>query len=104
MTGSELLEKRKSCFKIRTGSSQLDSIIRGGFESRSVSELFGEFRCGKTQLCMTMSVVAQLPFSEGGALGKVAIIDTEGTFRPERIAQIAARFNSTLPAAADGAN
>ena len=58
----------------------------------SISEVFGEFRCGKTQLSHTMSVVAQLPREMGGADGKVAYIDTEGTFRPERIAQIAERF------------
>lgn len=58
----------------------------------SISEVFGEFRCGKTQLSHTMSVIAQLPKSLGGADGKVAYIDTEGTFRPERIAQIAERF------------
>lgn len=59
----------------------------------SISEVFGEFRCGKTQLSHTMSVVAQLPKEMGGAEGKVAYIDTEGTFRPERIAQIAERFS-----------
>ena len=58
----------------------------------SISEVFGEFRCGKTQLSHTMSVMAQLPKALGGADGKVAYIDTEGTFRPERIAQIAERF------------
>lgn len=58
----------------------------------SISEVFGEFRCGKTQLSHTMSIIAQLPKSMGGADGKVAYIDTEGTFRPERIAQIAERF------------
>jgi meiotic recombination protein DMC1 len=59
----------------------------------SISEVFGEFRCGKTQLSHTMSVVAQLPKEMGGAEGKVAYIDTEGTFRPERIAQVAERFS-----------
>ncbi|KAK8245995.1 DNA recombination and repair protein Rad51 [Phyllosticta capitalensis] len=58
----------------------------------SLCEVFGEFRCGKTQLSHTMSVIAQLPKEMGGADGKVAYIDTEGTFRPERIAQIAERF------------
>ena len=58
----------------------------------SISEVFGEFRCGKTQLSHTMSVVAQLPKELGGTAGRVAYIDTEGTFRPERIAQIAERF------------
>ena len=63
-----------------------------GFQTMSISEVFGEFRCGKTQLSHTMSVIAQLPKDLGGADGKVAYIDTEGTFRPERIAQIAERF------------
>ena len=58
----------------------------------SISEVFGEYRCGKTQLSQTMSVVAQLPKDLGGGEGKVAYIDTEGTFRPERITQIAERF------------
>ncbi|KAK7541063.1 DNA recombination and repair protein Rad51 [Phyllosticta citribraziliensis] len=58
----------------------------------SLCEVYGEFRCGKTQLSHTMSVIAQLPKEMGGADGKVAYIDTEGTFRPERIAQIAERF------------
>lgn len=65
----------------------------------SISEVFGEFRCGKTQLSHTMSVVAQLPKADGGANGKVAYIDTEGTFRPERIAQIAERFGMDPDAA-----
>jgi meiotic recombination protein DMC1 len=58
----------------------------------SISEVFGEFRCGKTQLSHTMSVITQLPVELGGANGKVTYIDTEGTFRPERIAQIAERY------------
>ena len=58
----------------------------------SISDVYVEFRCGKTQLSLTMSVTAQLPKEMGGAEGKVAYIDTEGTFRPERIAQIAERF------------
>lgn len=106
----ELHHQRKKVVRISTGSKQFDSILNGqafpslpiylstiltrtsGFQSMSISEVFGEFRCGKTQLSHTMAVVAQLPKSLGGADGKVAYIDTEGTFRPERIAQIAERF------------
>ena len=58
----------------------------------SINEVYGEYRCGKTQLSQTMSVMAQLPKELGGGEGKAAYIDTEGTFRPERIAQIAERF------------
>ncbi|KAF9785013.1 DNA recombination and repair protein Rad51 [Thelephora terrestris] len=60
--------------------------------SQSISEVYGEFRTGKTQLAHTMSVVCQLPHEMGGAAGKVAYIDTEGTFRPDRIRSIAERF------------
>ncbi|MCJ1257148.1 Meiotic recombination protein dmc1 [Lignoscripta atroalba] len=108
MTAMELGHQRKRVVRISTGSKQLDSILGGGFQSMSISEVYGEFRCGKTQLSHTMSVMAQvclyfregpeklkmpqLPKDMGGADGKVAYIDTEGTFRPERIAQIAERF------------
>ncbi|EER33117.1 meiotic recombination protein DMC1 [Candida tropicalis MYA-3404] len=58
----------------------------------SITEVFGEFRCGKTQLCHTLCVAAQLPRDMGGAEGRVAYIDTEGTFRPDRIRSIAERY------------
>ncbi|GIZ42601.1 hypothetical protein CKM354_000586100 [Cercospora kikuchii] len=93
ITSAELGQKRRAVFKIKTGSDALDKILGGGFESGSVSEVFSEFRCGKTQLSHTMCVIAQRPRSLRGADGKVAVIDTEGTFRPERISQIAERFN-----------
>ncbi|KJX96600.1 meiotic recombination protein dmc1 [Zymoseptoria brevis] len=93
MTAAELLLKRKTCFRLSTGSASFDKMLGGGFESRSVNEVFGEFRCGKTQLSHTLAVVAQLPVSRGGGNGKVVILDTEGTFRPERIIQIAERFD-----------
>lgn len=70
-----------------------------GFDTASISEVYGEFRCGKTQLCSTMSIIAQLPIALGGGQGKVAYIDTEGTFRPERVAQIAERFEVDADAA-----
>ncbi|CAI9630309.1 unnamed protein product [Alternaria burnsii] len=91
-TAHELGHLRKRVIKISTGSKALDAVLGGGFQTMSISEVFGEFRCGKTQLSHTMSVIAQLPRDMGGAEGKVAYIDTEGTFRPERIAQIAERF------------
>lgn len=50
--------------------------IHSGFQTMSISEVFGEFRCGKTQLSHTMSVIAQLPKDMGGAEGKVAYIGT----------------------------
>ncbi|KAF7319296.1 RecA family ATPase [Mycena chlorophos] len=91
-TGVEVQEKRKRVFTVSTGSKAVDNIMGGGISSQSISEVYGEFRTGKTQLAHTMSVVAQLPPDMGGASGKVAYIDTEGTFRPDRIKAIAERF------------
>lgn len=64
----------------------------GGIETGSITEIFGEFRTGKTQLCHTLAITCQLPLSHGGGEGKCLYIDTEGTFRPERLLPIAERF------------
>ncbi|KAF8898977.1 Rad51-domain-containing protein [Infundibulicybe gibba] len=90
-TGVEVQDKRKRVNLISTGSKSVDSILGGGLSANARS-VYGEFRTGKTQLAHTMSVVAQLPPEMGGASGKVAYIDTEGTFRPDRIKSIADRF------------
>jgi RecA/RadA recombinase len=42
----------------------------GGIESLSITEVFGEFRTGKTQLCHTLCVTSQLPTEMGGGNGK----------------------------------
>lgn len=68
-------------------------MLMGGIESGSITEAFGEFRCGKTQLSHTLCVTAQLPLDSGGGNGRVAFIDTENTFRPERIQEICTRFD-----------
>lgn len=83
---------RQKVFALSTGSKQLDSILGGGIMTMSITEVFGEFRCGKTQMAHTLCITAQLPREMGGGEGKVAYIDTEGTFRPERIKQIAERY------------
>lgn len=90
-TASELLEKRRTIARITTGSKALDGLLGGGVESQAMTELAGEFGSSKTQICHTLAATAQLPREMGG-LGeevKVLYIDTEGTFRPERVAQIA---------------
>lgn len=94
ITAKQALEQRKNnIVYLTTGARALDELLRGGVESGSITEIFGEFRTGKTQLCHTLSITAQLPQSNGGGNGKVLYIDTEGTFRPERIIEIAQRFN-----------
>ncbi|KAL6056418.1 Meiotic recombination protein DMC1 B [Balamuthia mandrillaris] len=104
MTGTEYLSKRKDVIRITTGSAQLDALLKGGIETMSITErlsLIGEFRTGKTQLCHTLCVTTQLPRSMNGGNGKVAYIDTEGTFRPDRIGPIAERFGLDPNAALD---
>ena len=89
---SVALQERKKLVRITSGSKELDNLLGGGFESDSITELFGEFRTGKTQICHTLCVTCQLPKSDGGGEGKAIYIDTEGTFRPEKLALIAERF------------
>ena len=82
-------KKRKEIIKITTGSKNLDNLLGGGIETKAITEAFGAYGSGKTQIAHQLSVNVQLPLEEGGANGKAVYIDTEGTFRPERIKQIA---------------
>jgi DNA repair protein RadA len=88
--GLEFAEKREEVFRITTGSKEFDNLIGGrGIETKAITESFGSYGSGKTQLGLSLAVNVQLPLEKGGAEGKAAYIDTEGTFRPERIRQIA---------------
>ncbi|CAM1302493.1 DMC1 (predicted) [Pycnogonum litorale] len=93
LTATEVSEKRKNVFKLSTGSQELDKLLGGGVESMSITEAFGEFRTGKTQLSHTLCVSCQLPRQNGYSGGKAIFIDTENTFRPDRLRNIADRFN-----------
>jgi DNA repair protein RAD51 len=84
-------KRAEVCF-ISTGSSELDKLLHGGIESGSITEIFGEFRTGKTQLCHTLAVTCQMPTENGGGGGKALYIDTEGTFRTERLIPISERL------------
>eukprot|EP01023_Acetabularia_acetabulum_P063660 TRINITY_DN802_c0_g1_i4.p3 TRINITY_DN802_c0_g1~~TRINITY_DN802_c0_g1_i4.p3 ORF type:complete len:371 (-),score=70.67 TRINITY_DN802_c0_g1_i4:915-2027(-) len=90
-TDAEVLRQR-DVIKISVGADTVNQILGGGIETKAITEIFGEFRTGKTQLCHTLCVTSQLPIELGGGAGKVAFIDCEGTFRPERIRPIAERF------------
>ena len=74
---------------ISTGCRGLDEVLSGGVETGAVTEFVGEFGSGKTQLCHQLAVMVQLPPEAGGLSAKAIYIDTEGTFRPERIIEIA---------------
>ncbi|KAJ2006001.1 recombinase rad51 [Coemansia thaxteri] len=93
-TAADYHQKRSELLHITTGSTELDKLLGGhGIETGSITEIFGEFRTGKSQICHTLAVTCQLDEASGGAMGKCLYIDTEGTFRPERLVEIAERYN-----------
>ncbi len=87
-TGDLVLERRKLVGKLSFGTKAFDDLMGGGVESQAITEFYGEFGSGKTQVGHQMAVNVQLPKEEGGLEGSVIIIDTENTFRPERITQM----------------
>ena len=89
ISGNALLERRQTVQKLTSGTASIDELLGGGFETQSICEVFGEFGSGKTQIGHQLSVNTILPLSQGGLNGEVFYIDTEDTFRPERIAQMA---------------
>ncbi len=97
-TGDQILERRKTVGKITTSSKGFDELLGGGMETQSIVEVYGEFGSGKTQVAHQLAINVQLPREMGGLNGSAVIIDTENTFRPERIAQMV----KGLPAAPDG--
>ncbi len=96
MTAREYYEERKKISYISTGVKALDELLEGGVETRAITELIGEFGAGKTQLCHQLAVMVQLPPDRGGLSAKAIYVDTEGTFRPERIVQMA-KFRGLEP-------
>jgi DNA repair protein RAD51 len=91
-TAQQVMQQRGDLLRVSTGAAALDALLGGGLETGSITEVYGEYRCGKTQLCHTLCVTCQLPVSMGGGEGKALYIDTEGTFRAERLTAIAERF------------
>lgn len=93
-TGVALLERRSKVGCITTGSKSFDELMGGkGFESQAITEFFGEFGSGKTQIVHQMCVNAQLPEEKGGLSSHVFYIDTENTFRPDRIKQMTEAYD-----------
>ncbi len=88
-TGITLLEKRAKIGRITSGSKSFDELLGGGFETQSIIELFGEFGSAKTQIAHQLCVAVQLPTDLGDLNKQAFFIDTENTFRPERIQQMA---------------
>ncbi|EFA02866.1 DNA repair protein RAD51 homolog 1 [Tribolium castaneum] len=92
-TATDIHRRRANIIQLTTGSKELDKLLGGGIETGSITEIFGEFRTGKTQICHTLAVTCQLALESGGGEGKCLYIDTEGTFRPERLLPVAERYN-----------
>ncbi len=89
ITADAALQKRKAMLRCSTGSTALDDLLLGGIETQAVTEFYGEFGSGKSQVCHTLCAIARQPIENGGLNSGVIYIDTEGTFRPERVEQIA---------------
>jgi DNA repair protein RadA len=88
-TAKEVMKKREKLGRITTCSKALDSLLGGGIETQAITEMYGAFGSGKSQLAHQLAVCVQLPRDKGGLGGKAIFIDTEQTFRPERIKQMA---------------
>ncbi|MDR2700475.1 MAG: DNA repair and recombination protein RadA [Nitrososphaerota archaeon] len=85
----QLLKQRQNVARLSTGSKALDKLVAGGLETQSITEFYGEYGSGKSQVCHQLCVNVQLSLEKGGLNGGVLYIDTENTFRLERIVQMA---------------
>ena len=87
LTADDLLEKRNKLSRYATGSESLDSLMNGGFETQAITELVGEFGSGKSQICHTLCVATSKLIKNDS--GNIIFIDSENTFRADRVHQIA---------------
>jgi DNA repair protein RadA len=87
-TGKDIFEQRKEVKKLSFRVPELDNLMGGGLETQAITEMYGEFGSGKSQIVHQMAVNVQLPEEDGGLNGSAIYIDTENTFRPERIEQM----------------
>jgi DNA repair protein RadA len=89
VTAADSLKRREKIERLLTGSTELDQLLKGGIETESITEFYAEFGSGKTQICHTLAILATLPLEQGGLNSpSVLYIDTENTFRAERIKEI----------------
>lgn len=81
--------RRNTIERISTGAIELDKLLRGGIETKAVTQFYGDSGSGKTQMCHSLATMVSQDKSKGGVGGKCICVDTEGSFRPERISEIA---------------
>jgi DNA repair protein RadA len=84
-TGTDVLERREQIGKLEVLVPELDEMLAGGVETQSITEVYGEFGAGKSQVTHQLAVNVQLPDEQGGLHGRCVFVDSEDTFRPERI-------------------
>ena len=84
-TGATVLERREEIGKLSWQIDEVDDLLGGGIETQSITEVYGEFGSGKSQVTHQMAVNVQLPAEHGGLDGGCIFVDSEDTFRPERI-------------------
>lgn len=97
VSARDYVKIRGPIVRLTSGCTSLDMLLRGGLRKKSITEFFGEFGCGKSQLCHQLAVTVQLPLDEGGLDGGCLYIDTEKVFEPDRCMQMAERFTSLDP-------
>ena len=88
-SASRVYEEKEDVTKITTGSKEIDELIGGGVETQTITEVYGGYGSGKTQLAFQLAVNVQKSKEEGGLDSGCVFVDTENTFRPERIEEIA---------------
>ncbi|MCP8303868.1 MAG: DNA repair and recombination protein RadA [archaeon] len=93
ISASELYKKRQAIDRIHMGSKNLDDLLAGGIETQAITEFYGEYGSGKTQICHTLCVMVQMLKEQGGLSAGAIYLDTENTFRPERIVEIAEAYD-----------
>lgn len=86
--GDELAELNKEMTKMTTGCNTLDGLLEGGLDTKSITEFYGEFGSGKSQVCQQLAVAVQLPVERGGLDGACLYLDTESVFKPKRVEQM----------------
>jgi DNA repair protein RadA len=92
----ELYKMRKDVLRLTSGSKALNQLINGGLETQTITEFYGEYGSGKSQFCHQLCVNVQLPPERGGLSGGALYVDTENTFRLERIIQMAKHLGLDL--------
>ncbi len=85
----ELLKMRQNVLRLTIGNKAMDALLGGGLETQTITEFYGEYGSGKSQICHELCVNVQLPPERGGLSGSALYVDTENTFRTERIVQMA---------------